>query len=171
MGNNSGFKVNEPALGQWVCVLRKGMQNRKDILKDAVLSEATKKSSFYSGQCRVPLALPLPAVLKSFELTPGATSLAVANAAGNVCPAASQSSSKKPESLKKSVVKTLCFSSSYVLWNVCFESRRERNPRAVVLARILLRIMTLQVHSFPSGPRLWRVAPKFVRPLVSQMIV
>ena len=58
-----------------------------------------KKSSFYSGQCLVPLALPLPTVLKSFELTPGAISLAVANAAGNVCPAASQSSSQKPESL------------------------------------------------------------------------
>ena len=38
-------------------------------------------------------------VLKSFELTPGATSLAVANAAGNLCSAASQSSPQKLESL------------------------------------------------------------------------
>ena len=36
VGNNSGFKVDEPELGQWVRVLRKGRQNRKDILKDAI---------------------------------------------------------------------------------------------------------------------------------------
>ena len=89
MGNNSGFKVDEPALGQWVRVLRKGRQNRKDILKNAILSEATKKSSFSSGQI------------------PGAVSLTVANAA-----------SQKPESLcpgfrdplfQEAVVKTLFF--------------------------------------------------------------
>ena len=50
VGNNSGFKVDEPALGQWVRVLRKGRQNRKDVLKNSILSEATKKSSFSLGQ-------------------------------------------------------------------------------------------------------------------------
>ena len=50
MGNNSGFKVDEPALGQWVRVFRKGRKNRKDIQKNAIFREATKKSSFSLGQ-------------------------------------------------------------------------------------------------------------------------
>ena len=70
MGNNYGSKVDEPALGQWVRVLRKGRQNRKDMLNNAILSEATKKSPFSLGQIF------------------GAASLTVANVA-----------SQKPESL------------------------------------------------------------------------
>ena len=62
VGNNSGFKVDEPELGQWVCVLRRSRQNRKD----ANLSEATQKSCFSSGQSRVPLALPLPHGFEKF---------------------------------------------------------------------------------------------------------
>ena len=50
MGNNSDLKVDEPALEQWVRVFRKGRKNRKDILKRAILTEATKKSSFSLGQ-------------------------------------------------------------------------------------------------------------------------
>ena len=46
VGNDSASKVDEPALGQWVRVVRKSMNNRNDLFKKTFLTEATKKTFF-----------------------------------------------------------------------------------------------------------------------------